>query len=107
MPTEFVRVASTSEVAEGTMVSVEIGDDEVLLVYLNGTYYALNDRCTHAGAWLDMGTLLPATCEVMCPLHGGRFDVRTGAPTHEPCDTPVARYQVQVEGDAILVGPPQ
>ena len=52
---------------------------------------------------LDQGTLVGI--EVECPLHEGRFDLRTGQDTNPPADEPVAAFAVRVEGDDVLVGP--
>jgi nitrite reductase/ring-hydroxylating ferredoxin subunit len=102
----FVKVAKTSDLAEGGMLAVRVGDTEVLLASVQGHYYAISNICSHAAAWLDQGDLRPATWEVQCPLHQGRFDLRTGKPTAAPPNRPVAVYAVRVEGEDILVGPP-
>jgi nitrite reductase/ring-hydroxylating ferredoxin subunit len=57
-------------------------------------------------AWLHQGDLRPATWEAQCPLHQGRFDLRTGHPTVWPSSEPVQVYAVRVEGEDILVGLP-
>lgn len=106
MLTKFVKVAKTSDLADGKMMAVDADGEEILLARIGDKYYAINNVCSHAAAWLDQGDLLPATYEVQCPLHEGRFDLRTGAPTHEPAEEPVEVYAVRVEGDDILVGPP-
>ena len=106
MLTKFVEAAKKSQVPEGTMLSVKLGEDDVLLACVDGNYYAINNICSHQGGWLDQGELLKESCEVMCPLHDGGFDLKTGEPTSEQCKVPVAVYAVKVEGDTILVGPP-
>ncbi len=102
----FVKVAKTRDLAEGGMVAVTVGDAEVLLARVQGRYYAISNVCSHADAWLDQGDLRPATWEVQCPLHQGRFDLRTGKPTAGPPNQPVRVYDVRVEGEDILVGLP-
>jgi nitrite reductase/ring-hydroxylating ferredoxin subunit len=102
----FVKVAKTHELAEGGMVAVLVGDTEILLARVQGQYYAISNVCSHAYAWLHQGDLRPATWEVQCPLHQGRFDLRTGHPTAWPSSEPVQVYTVRVEGEDILVGLP-
>ena len=102
----FVQVAKTRDLAEGGMVAVTVGDTEVLLAQVQGQYYAISNVCSHADAWLHQGALRPATWEVQCPLHQGRFDLRTGHPTAWPSSEPVQVYAVRVEGEDILVGLP-
>lgn len=98
-----IRVADADELAADEMTSVQAGDRELLLARVGDDYYALDNLCTHAEGWLDMGFLLPASCEVRCPLHDGRFDLRTGAATHEPATEAVAAFRVEVEADGVYV----
>jgi anthranilate 1,2-dioxygenase ferredoxin component len=100
----FVRVAALGDVPDGSLESVDVEGDDVLLARVGDSVFALDNVCSHAEGWLDMGELHQETCEVQCPLHEGRFDLRTGAPTHEPCVEPVRSYPVRVEGEDILVG---
>jgi len=102
----FVKVAKTYDLAEGGMVAVLVGDTEILLAQVQGQYYAISNVCSHADVWLHPGELRPATFEVQCPLHQGRFDLRTGCATAWPASAPVQVYAVRVEGEDILVGLP-
>jgi 3-phenylpropionate/trans-cinnamate dioxygenase ferredoxin component len=105
MLSEFVWAAKASDISDGTMTSVTLAGEEVLIASVGGQYYAIDNKCSHQGGWLDQGELLADRCEVMCPLHDACFDLRTGKPTAEPAKTPVKVYAVRVEGDDILVGP--
>lgn len=58
-----------------------------------------SDVCTHAYALLSDGWL--DGYEIECPLHGARFDVRTGAALTSPAETALATYPVRVAGDAV------
>jgi 3-phenylpropionate/trans-cinnamate dioxygenase ferredoxin subunit len=42
-------------------------------------------------------------CPIECPLHGARFDVRTGAALTSPAETALATYPVRVAGDAVEI----
>ncbi len=79
----------------------------MVLVRLDGDVYAIEAVCTHQDAWLDGGWVHPETMEVECPLHDGRFDLRTGAVTREPPTDPIKTYEVQILGDDVLVGGPK
>ena len=104
MPRDFVKVARTGEVMPGTMKLVQIGDQRILLANLGGRYYAVDDECPHAFGVLSMGQLYGE--EVLCPVHGAAFNVKTGAVLSPPADQNLTVYPVRVEGDDILVGPP-
>ena len=104
----FVRVAETSEIALGQMKAVKLDEKEVLIANVNGTYYAIGNRCTHRNGELANGTLEGNV--VTCPRHKSKFDVTTGKVISGPKiplihpkikDEPV--YAVIVEGQDILL----
>jgi nitrite reductase/ring-hydroxylating ferredoxin subunit len=80
----FAEVAKTGEVPDGTMKHVERGGTEIVLVNVDGTIYALGDRCAHMNAPLSMGRL--DGHQIICPLHFSRFDVRTGKKISGPVE---------------------
>lgn len=100
----FVKVAQVSEIRPGEMISVEVADEQVLLVNVDGNIHAVDDICSHAYATLSEGDLRGE--EVECPLHGGSFNAITGVPINPPANEPLRVYQVQIEGDDVLVAPP-
>ena len=105
MLNEFVIVAKVGDIKDNTMINVSAGDEEILLAKVNGELFAIEDCCTHALGMLTMGELHVDTCEVQCPIHEGRFDLRTGEVTVPPPEDPVVSYEVRIEGDDIHVGP--
>lgn len=83
-------------------VRVVYADGERLAVAnVEGTLYAFEDRCTHDDGPLGEGTL--EGCEVECPRHGARFDVRTGAALCMPAVTPVETFPVLVSEGGVEV----
>jgi 3-phenylpropionate/trans-cinnamate dioxygenase ferredoxin subunit len=98
---EFVQVAQVGDVPSGEGKLIRVGDRFLALFNCDGTFYAVDDTCSHAEASLSEGYL--QGCEIECPLHGGRFDVRTGKATWSPAFVPVATYEVRIEGSAVLV----
>ena len=104
----YVRVADTTEVPVNTMIIVVAGGKEILLSNVDGSYYAIANKCTHLGGSLGKGVLEGGI--VTCPRHGAQFDVRTGSAVGEAkilfIKTEVKdeeSYQVKVEGADILV----
>lgn len=97
----FVTVAKTSDLEPGQMMYVEVGDEPVCLINLNGEYHAINDICTHQEASLSEGSM--EGDEIECPLHGGTFNIRTGEPVTFPVVTAVETYEVRVIGDEVRV----
>ncbi|MEZ4364736.1 MAG: Rieske 2Fe-2S domain-containing protein [Kofleriaceae bacterium] len=72
----------------------------VLVTRLDGEIVATAGVCPHEDVGLDDGELDGGT--VVCPGHGYRFDLRTGACGHDP-DLRLRRYPVTVVGDAVYV----
>lgn len=95
-------LCGTAEVPAGrTKLVRPEGMPELVVCNVDGTFYILAATCSHGAASLADGRLLG--CEVECPLHSGRFDVRTGRATRRPAKRPVASYECVVEGDALYV----
>ena len=98
---DFVPVAKTSEIPDPGSQLVEIDDRLVVLFHVGGKFYALDDVCTHDGGPLGEGEL--DNHAVICPRHGARFDIRTGAALTMPATQPTASHEVRVDGDTVLV----
>lgn len=102
---EFVKVATLDELPAGGQKLVEIGMNRIALFNLGGAVYALEDMCTHDGGPLATGRIVN-DCEVECPRHGARFDIRTGAALCMPAFQPTPAYETRIEGQDILIAAP-
>lgn len=96
---EWVRVCSTSELLPGESTVAWDGDTPILVVNLDGDFYAVEDKCTHEDFELSAGPI--DGHEVECTLHGARFDLRTGEALCAPAYLPVPRFPVKVEAGAV------
>ena len=74
---DWQRVGPENMLKNGELREIIIGDEEVLLVRAEGSYYATQTRCPHLRARLVRGRLEGTT--LICPAHGSRFDLTTGA----------------------------
>lgn len=98
---EFATVGKAAAVADGELEAFAAGGTEIAVANVGGTYYAINDTCTHQQCSLANGDLEGTT--VVCACHGSEFDVRTGEVLGPPATEPVASYPVRVEGDDLQV----
>jgi 3-phenylpropionate/trans-cinnamate dioxygenase ferredoxin component len=98
---DFVTVARTDELLPGERLIVEIGRKWIAIFNIEGEYYAIADICSHDDGPLAEGELIG--CEIACPRHGARFDVRTGKVLSPPALVDVPAYAVRVEGDEVQV----
>jgi 3-phenylpropionate/trans-cinnamate dioxygenase ferredoxin subunit len=98
---QWQDVSAAADVAEDAPLAVKIGEREIGIYALNGSYYALEDVCPHAYALLSQGFVDGE--EIECPLHGAKFHIPSGRCTKEPADRDLARYEVRVEGGRLFV----
>jgi 3-phenylpropionate/trans-cinnamate dioxygenase ferredoxin subunit len=97
----FVPVAKVSEIPDPGKQIVEIDERLVVIVHVDGKFYAIDDVCTHDGGPLGEGQLDGFT--IACPRHGAKFDVRTGRALTMPATRATGAHEVRIEGDTVLV----
>lgn len=76
---------------------VQVDGRKVMVMNVEGAFYALDDVCTHAGGPMHRGAL--DGCEVECPWHASRFDIRDGSVTMGPAEMPLQAYRVELEAE--------
>ena len=99
MKPNFIDVCSTAEAPPNTVVRVRALGRDLLIANVDGRFHAFGERCTHAAWSLADGEL--RGCEIVCALHGGRFDLRTGKPTAPPASKPLQTFPVRTQRDRI------
>ncbi len=77
MPDDFRVVTVEADFPENGKYAARINGWQVVIVRSDDGYHAFNDRCSHAASPLSPGRVRRGT--IMCPLHGARFDLATGA----------------------------
>jgi 3-phenylpropionate/trans-cinnamate dioxygenase ferredoxin subunit len=97
----FERVCALADLAEDSVVAVDVDGEPVAVVRSGGEVFAISDICSHADVPLSDGEV--ADCEIECWLHGSRFDLRTGKPSGPPATVAVPVYPVQVRDGDVLV----
>lgn len=98
-----VRVCDESELAEGEVRAVAIeGGAPVAVARVDGRYYVTDDTCTHAKASLGDGGFLDGH-KLICPVHAGEFDIRTGAALCFPLERPLRTYRVAMRDGGVWI----
>jgi 3-phenylpropionate/trans-cinnamate dioxygenase ferredoxin subunit len=98
---QFVSVCKVSDLPECGKMVVEVEDRLVALFHVSGTFWAIDDVCTHDGGPLAEGQLEDHT--IACPRHGAKFDIRTGKALTMPATRDTVAHEVKVEGDDVLI----
>ena len=100
MTEPFVQILRSEELSEGQLKKIVIpGRDELVALRWQGAVFVLDDRCTHGMASLSEGYVEDDI--LICPFHGGGFDVKTGKAAEAPCKIAIKAYEVQ-EADGII-----
>jgi nitrite reductase/ring-hydroxylating ferredoxin subunit len=90
----------SAQVGLEKVLKIDIPKAPPLAVYnLEGEFYATENTCTHGEASLAEGVIEAGN--IMCPYHGGMFDIKTGVPTGPPCIVPLRTYRVSVDGESL------
>jgi len=95
------KVATTGDVPEGTMGRFEFQGTHIAIANVGGTFYAVDDACSHMGCPLSDGQLDENT--VVCGCHGSRFDLTNGTVVQGPARRPVPSFSVTVVGEDLMV----
>ena len=98
-------VAKVTDLKDGEMKEVMVGETRVLLTRLQGKFHAIGNVCPHYGGYLHEGCL--SGNGVYCPWHQSRFNVITGDLEEPPALDAVPRFEVRVEGDDVIVVVPE
>ena len=98
---DFRTVCKLGDVPENGSKVVEIGGHSVLLCNSMGELYAIENRCTHQNTPLTEGRIRRGY--ISCPLHGVRFNLRTGEPMGQLTRVPVRTHVVRIEDGWILL----
>jgi nitrite reductase/ring-hydroxylating ferredoxin subunit len=97
----LIKLASTADLKPNQMKEVKANGASILLVNLDGAFYAIGNKCTHRGCALSRGMLKGSNVE--CPCHGSTFDVKTGSIVRGPAQKPEPKYELKIEKDQVLI----
>jgi nitrite reductase/ring-hydroxylating ferredoxin subunit len=97
----WIRLCGEDEVAEGSVVSADVGGRHLMAVRLGGQVRVADGTCTHEDADLSCGFVSPEG--VRCPLHLSVFDMASGMPLNPPAQDPIMTYNVKIEHGTVLV----
>jgi len=97
----WITVCAAPALADREHRVVDVEGVDVAVFNLGGEFYALEDVCTHDGAEIASGEL--DGDEIVCPRHGARFCVRTGAVKSAPAYEDIAAFAVRVEDGLVQV----
>lgn len=97
----YFKVGKVTYFPVGSLKKVVVGGEGVLVANVGGTLHAMMNSCTHRGGPLDEGELEGST--VICPWHGGQFDVTSGKVIGPPPMKDEVPFEVRVESSDVFL----
>ena len=98
---DYQFAADAPEIPENGMKLVEVDEQLVLILKVDGQYYCIDDVCTHDGGTLCNGQLDGHA--IACPRHGATFDIRNGAALKMPATQPTGVHEIKLDDGQLLV----
>ena len=98
---QWIKAGTADSLPDGESITVPAGRRMIMLVHSGGEYFAIEDICTHDGAELTGGAIEGA--EVICPRHGARFCLRTGAVLSPPAYEPLRIFEARASAGRVEV----
>jgi 3-phenylpropionate/trans-cinnamate dioxygenase ferredoxin component len=102
---EYLDIAPASELPNGERLFVEVEGRSLVLFNIADMFFAIGDICSHDDGPVGDGDL--EDYNIVCPRHGGEFDVRTGRAVQLPAVVDIPAYPVRVVDGMIQVGIPK
>lgn len=98
---EWVDVIAETALAEGENIVVDVDGTDIALFKIQGSFYAIEDICSHDGAEIASGLL--DGDEIICPRHGARFCIKTGAVKSPPAYEAIKCFPVRIDNNTVQV----
>ena len=102
MKTDWTDVAAEAAVPDGDVIAAHVNGRDIALVRLGAEVHAIDATCTHGSASLCGGFVEPDG-SIECPLHQGRFDVKTGRALCAPLTQDLVVHELRVQQGRIWV----
>jgi naphthalene 1,2-dioxygenase system ferredoxin subunit len=97
--TQWIDATAMDEVPQDDVIGIVVAGRDIAMYNAGGEIFATDNICTHGHARLCEGFL--EGHEIECPLHQGKFDVRTGQPTCAPATEAIRSYPVRIVGGRV------
>jgi naphthalene 1,2-dioxygenase ferredoxin component len=97
----WIEVLPVEDIPDNDVFPYQVAGKDIAIYGVDGQVYATDNLCTHGHARLSDGFM--EGCEIECPLHQGKFDVRTGAPTCAPVTEAIKVYPVKIEAGKVFL----
>ncbi len=100
-PANLTLICALDDVEEDEPFLAELDDVAYAIFQVEDEYFVTEDSCSHGPGSLSEGFV--EDCQIECPFHQGKFDLRTGLPAGPPCEVPIKVWTPVVQGGSIYI----
>ena len=97
----FTSVTAAQDIKEKDFSTFEVNGTGIAICRFRDEYFAIENRCSHALSTFDDGRM--RGYRIMCPLHGGTFDIRDGSCTGLPATQAIRSFPLRIVDGMIEV----
>ncbi|SBS27692.1 Naphthalene 1,2-dioxygenase/salicylate 5-hydroxylase systems, ferredoxin component [Marinomonas aquimarina] len=101
MSNNWIEIINIDDIPEDDVIGVNVSGQNIALYKVDGEVFATDNLCTHGHALLSDGFLEDG--EIECPLHQGRFCVKSGKAMSEPLTEDIKTYATRTEGNQVFL----
>ena len=98
---EWIAVTSVRGFEPGSRETFDLDGVQGLLLNVDGEYFAIEDKCSHAEVELNGGAVEGET--IACPLHGAKFCLKSGKALTPPAYEDIETFKTRVVDGVIEV----
>jgi naphthalene 1,2-dioxygenase ferredoxin component len=99
MDTQWKKIVSVDELIEDDVIGVEVEGKDLAIYSIQGEVYVTDNICTHGLARLSDGFVEDGQIE--CPLHQGKFCIKTGKAMCDPLEIDIQTYPTRVDNNQV------
>ena len=101
MTDNWIVASTLDDIPDDDVIGVSLDGKAIALYKSDGEVFATDDVCTHGQALLSDGFLEDG--EIECPLHQGRFCIKSGKAMCAPLTEDIRTYPVRIDGEQVLL----
>jgi 3-phenylpropionate/trans-cinnamate dioxygenase ferredoxin subunit len=99
----WIDISNFLNLKNGEMLDFNYNDKKIMIININGNFYASDRICTHAYVDLTTGILNESDKTVTCPLHLSSFDIKSGNALNLPAEEPLKIYKIKREKNRLFI----
>jgi nitrite reductase/ring-hydroxylating ferredoxin subunit len=100
---KWIDISNFLGLKKGDLADFDYSGKKIMIMNINGEFYAADRICTHAYVDLTTGVLNESEKTVTCPLHLSSFDIKNGNALNLPAEEPLQTYKIKKEKNKLFV----